>query len=149
MNNLMQNEQNKATFSDKDPSRLVGEHASNLKTNIIEITEDKLKLILHQHSHSLNVKKGWIGPLGIFITLALTLLTADFQDALSMQASFWQAFFTICLILCLIWTIYSGYRAKNESITIDTLLKKIRNENNCLKSVTGAYKDHSSGIIFE
>lgn len=26
---------------------------------------------------------------------------------------------------------------------------KIRNENNCLKSVTGAYKDHSSGIIFE
>jgi len=26
---------------------------------------------------------------------------------------------------------------------------KIRNENNCLKSVTGAYKDHSSGIIFQ
>ena len=26
---------------------------------------------------------------------------------------------------------------------------KIRNENNCLKSVTGAYEDHSSGVIFE
>jgi len=25
---------------------------------------------------------------------------------------------------------------------------KLRNENNCLKSVTGAYKDHSSGVIF-
>ena len=26
---------------------------------------------------------------------------------------------------------------------------KIRNENNCLKSVTGAEKDHSSGVIFQ
>ena len=26
---------------------------------------------------------------------------------------------------------------------------KIRNENNCLKSVTGAIRDHSSGIVFE
>ena len=26
---------------------------------------------------------------------------------------------------------------------------KIRNENNCLKSVTGAYENHSSGVIFE
>jgi anhydro-N-acetylmuramic acid kinase len=25
---------------------------------------------------------------------------------------------------------------------------KLRNENNCLKSVTGAKKDHSSGVIF-
>ena len=26
---------------------------------------------------------------------------------------------------------------------------RIRKENNCLKSVTGADKDHSSGVIFE
>ena len=26
---------------------------------------------------------------------------------------------------------------------------KIRNENNCLKSVTGANEDHSSGVIFQ
>ena len=26
---------------------------------------------------------------------------------------------------------------------------KIRNENNCLNSVTGAYEDHCSGVIFE
>ena len=26
---------------------------------------------------------------------------------------------------------------------------KIRNENNCLKSVTGASHDHCSGVIFE
>jgi hypothetical protein len=98
---------------------------TNLDQDVIQITEDKLRLILNQHLDQIEQKQAWIAPLGVFLTIVLTLTTASFKDAF-LSASVWDAIFIVSAILSIAWLIKTSYRAFN-SPSVDDVVEKIKN----------------------
>jgi hypothetical protein len=88
----------------------------NTDTGVIVITEDKLKLALLERKAMLVGRDSWIAPLGIFISILLTILTTDFHKFL-LTAPVWEAIFYIALLLDAGWLIYAlKTRPKDKSI---------------------------------
>jgi hypothetical protein len=89
----------------------------NTDTGVIVITEDKLKLALLERKAMLVGRDSWIAPLGILISILLTILTTDFHKFL-LTAPVWEAIFYIALLLTTGWFIYAlKTRPKDKSIS--------------------------------
>lgn len=99
---------------------------SNLHQEVIQITEDKLRLVLSDHLAVIEQKKSWIAPLGIFLTLILVFVTAEFKK-FYFSPSTWEAFFLMATLLTLLWLCKSAYIALNAK-TIDDVVSCIKNE---------------------
>lgn len=97
---------------------------SNLDQEIIQITEDRLRLVLKDHLELVEDKKAWHAPLGILIAIVAAFVTADFRDAY-FKAATWQAVFLIAGILSFIWLVRASYRAAT-SPSIDDIVSKIK-----------------------
>lgn len=97
---------------------------SNLDQEIIQITEDRLRLVLKDHLEFVEEKKAWHAPLGVVIAIVAVFVTADFRDAY-FKAATWQAVFLITGVLSLIWLIKALYRAAT-SPCIDDIVSKIK-----------------------
>ncbi len=67
--------------------KFVREKRTNVKSDLIEITEDKLENILLKHVQLLEVRKSWITPLSLFVAIMLTNLSATFGDKLGIKRS--------------------------------------------------------------
>ncbi|MCK2045596.1 MULTISPECIES: hypothetical protein [Chromohalobacter] len=104
----------------------VTEVHSNIDQRIIQITEDKLTLILNEHLSNIEMKNSWMAPLGILATLLVVFATTDFKTAF-FSADTWQAIFIISTILTVVWLIKSLYRLY-QSESISTVLAKIKQE---------------------
>ena len=111
----------------KTPTVNVSAVHGNLSQQIIEITVDKLSLILHKHANSIEEKKSWIAPLGILTTITLVLITSEFKQII-WSAETWAAFFILSAIASLIWLFRSGCKAY-KSETIEDLVEKIKKQN--------------------
>ncbi|KAA3615693.1 MAG: hypothetical protein D8M58_15985 [Calditrichaeota bacterium] len=107
------------------------EHISNLGQIIITTTEDKLKNNLNEFIPIIGLRKAWLTPFALCVSVLGTLLTANFADKFGQTGDFWNASFTIIFIFSAIWTIYSLFKlAKRWKDTqIEKLLKTIKNEN--------------------
>ena len=58
---------------DSDSSKkFIDTRCSNIKSDFIEITHDKLENILLKHLHRLKYRREWVAPLSIFITLLVS-----------------------------------------------------------------------------
>ena len=113
---------------DSDSSkRFIDKRRSNIKSDFIEITHDKLENILLKHLHRLKYRREWVAPLSIFITLLVTILTVTFND-FGLKAEEWKSIFIICAFLTFIWLIYSIILLIKywNSTTIDSLIDKIK-----------------------
>lgn len=102
---------------------------TNLNQEIIQITEDKLRLLLHEHIKYMEHRNQWIAPLSLIITLAIVFTTTTFQDAVYLSADTWRAIFIITSVITVGWLIQSFYilfKAK----TITDLINKIKNNVN-------------------
>lgn len=97
---------------------------SDLDQEIIQITEDRLRLVLKDHVELIEEKKAWHTPLGVLIAIAAAFVTADFRDAY-FNAATWRAVFLISGILSLIWLVKAIYRAAT-SLSIDDIVSKIK-----------------------
>lgn len=73
-----------------------------LSEEVIITTEDKVRLCLGEHLKRIEKKKGWIAPLGILMTIILTLVTASFRDAL-FEAVAWKYFFIFAGVASFVW----------------------------------------------
>ncbi len=124
------NQQN-ATFENQDEqSRFVSKRMSNVKSDLIEITHDKLENILMKHLKNLDIRKSWITPFSILLTALITKLTADFKDALGIPKTIWEAFFLLILIgstIWLVWRIVVIVRCWDSS-SLDFLIKQVKNQ---------------------
>lgn len=100
----------------------------NVSQALIIITEDKVRNHLSKHLNKVEKRKGWIAPLGILITIIITLITSDFkQDSFIFPSATWEAIFVISGLISLGWLIYSIIQAlKSESI--EDLIDKIKKE---------------------
>ena len=98
---------------------------SNLDQEIIQITEDKLRLVLNEHIGQAEQRKGWIAPLSLLIAIATVFATSTFKDAL-FKAPTWEAFFVIAGLLSLgwlLWTVRQAWR----SPSVQDIVEKIKN----------------------
>ncbi len=90
---------------------------NNLTQEIIQITVDKLKLVLTEHLKNLENKNNWVTPLSILLTLLLVFATTNFKEALTIKSYTWEAFFLMASLLTFLWLCYAIYKAfKSKSI---------------------------------
>lgn len=99
----------------------------NTKQEIIAINEDKLRLILKDYEDSIKVNTDWQTPLGLFVTILTTLLTADFHDFLGLAKAVWQAIFVLVLAFSLYLLITRVCNACNKKkVNIDDVVKQTK-----------------------
>jgi len=97
---------------------------SNLDQEVIQITEDRLRLALNDHLQAAEERKSWIGPLGIFLAVVTAFVTADFRD-FGLKAPVWQAIFLICGIWSSLWLLKAAYRSY-KAPTIEDIIKRVK-----------------------
>jgi hypothetical protein len=102
----MENKPN-ITFEDQQAqNKFVDKKMSNVKSDLIEITHDKLENILLKHLKNLDIRKSWITPASIFLTVLIARSTSTFNDSLGIPKDVWNAFFLILMIASVIWLIW-------------------------------------------
>ncbi|CAL2082775.1 conserved hypothetical protein [Tenacibaculum dicentrarchi] len=111
-------------------NKFVNQVRTNTKSDLIEITEDKLENILLKHLNKLNKVKAWLTPLSLFITILIVILTSTFKSFVGLEKEVWKAIFVISLIVTFFWTIISSYNAIkcSKSSSIDFLINEIKNK---------------------
>jgi hypothetical protein len=108
---------------------------SNVAQEFIVTTRDKLELCLNHHKEKVEARQQWPVPFGIFITVLLTLLTADFKEkALGIPKDIWFTIFLMVGALSAVWLVYSLLKAaisyftawwKGEPLGIEAIIKEI------------------------
>lgn len=102
---------------------------TNITQGFIHITEDKLKVILLEHSNKNSQFYSWTTPFGIFVSCLLTTITANFELTWGISSSTWEAIFILCTVGTGLWTIYASFKAfmHRRGRTTDELIEKIKN----------------------
>lgn len=85
--------------------KFVTQVCRNTKSDLIEITEDKLENVLLKHLKNLRVIDSWITPLTVFLSVLLAILTTNFKDSFGVSKEVWNAVFIILLFGSAIWFI--------------------------------------------
>jgi hypothetical protein len=70
-------------------------------------------------------KRNWIAPLGILVTIIVTLVTSDFKNV-GLNAATWQSMFIIAGLISLGWLVYcvkEAWQSKDIEDIIDELKK--------------------------
>lgn len=114
------------------PPEYVKEEFANVKSDLIHITDDKLRNILRDFVPNAKKINDWLTPLSIVVTLLITFLTTDFsKDFLGIPKSLWSVIFIVVFGISIIWLIVAIINAfKLRKITsIDYLIDKIKNKN--------------------
>jgi len=108
---------------------MVDQFYDNTQSNIIRITDDKLKVILLENKETIVKNHDYLAPLTLIISLILTFCTTDFKDFLSIGSASWKGLYLALTAGAVVWLIIT-IRHRNKSITIDELITKIRNQKN-------------------
>ena len=111
-----------------DENRFVDNRRSNIKSDLIEITEDKLENILLKYLKNMGRQTAWMTPLGLFISVLLAINTSTFTDKFNISANTWEAVFLLAAIGSGLWLLISlitlATHWKNSSI--DFLISEIK-----------------------
>ena len=83
----------------------IKEKISNIKTTIIEISEDKLLLILKEEYSKMRYAKIAWSLVSFTLTIMLTLLTSNCKSVWLFSGGQVQVFFIICAVLSLLFAI--------------------------------------------
>lgn len=99
----------------------------NTAQELIEITSDKLQLILSEHLQTVDARKSWHTPLSLFIGIILVFCTAEFKNAFGLHADTWAALFLLAGGLSLLWLLRELLGIRKVK-TIPELLDLIKNK---------------------
>lgn len=99
----------------------------NVDQEIIQITEDKLRLILKDHIHSLTLKGGWIAPLSVLISIVTTFCTAKFDTFIGLGPEFWKSLFTLVCVASVVWLLVA-INSGRKVLTLDEFINKVKNK---------------------
>lgn len=94
----------------------VSEVHLNVSQEVVITTEDKIRICLTDHLKRMEKRLAWIAPLGVLITIVITLVTSTFK-AIVFDAATWRAIFIIAGVLSAIWLILTAKEAiKSEKL---------------------------------
>ncbi len=101
---------------------------TNLDTEIITTTKDKLQVCLMQNEQIIKRKNDWITPMTLILSTATTLLTSDFnRDFFWIDKDLWRSLFILVLAASVLWLIVSlvnAFRLRNRG-SIKQLIQHI------------------------
>lgn len=100
---------------------------SNVSSDEIQITEDKLRLKLEQFLVDAMSHKDWISWLGIAITTLMTLLTTYFHDFLFFKGSFLH---DVTILICIgasLITLWKGFKCYKSDLSVDNFINNCKN----------------------
>lgn len=97
----------------------------NIEQHLINITEDRLRLILKDHLETMHSKGSWIAPLGLVLSIGATFCTAKFEKTLGLEPAFWSAVFAIALMLSTGWLVVTLRRAW-VSVSVDRFIDRVK-----------------------
>jgi hypothetical protein len=100
---------------------------NNVSQEIIQITSDRLKIILIDYLAKLEKSKEWQMPLSLMLTIALVLTTTSFKDSLGLPSATWSAIFAISLFLCIGWLMLSLINI-GRKMTIEDVLNAVKDK---------------------
>jgi hypothetical protein len=106
---------------------VVDEVHSNVSQEIIEITSDRLTIILTKHIDHLQKSKEWQMPLSLFLTIILVLSTSTFKNSFGLPPETWSAIFIISCTLTLIW-LFTSILKNRKAMTIEDFLRLVKNQ---------------------
>ena len=98
----------------------------NTEQTLVQITEDKLRLVLLEHLGRFEAKNRWHVPLGVLLALIPVLLTSDFNDVGTVDKATWKAFFMFATVAAGAWFL-ATLRSAFTSATIDQLVERVKN----------------------
>lgn len=103
--------------------RVVGvdEIHSNVSPEILEITLDKLKIVLLENQDSLRKNTEWQTPLALLVTIITVFVTANFKSVLFLSSDTWAAIFVISGFISFIWLVKSLLN-RTSQLTVDELI---------------------------
>jgi amino acid transporter len=102
----------------------VSEVYQNVSLKVIIITEDKVRLCLSEHLKRMEKRGSWITPLGLLISIIVTLVTSDFKNV-GIDAATWKALFIITGLISFGWLIYSIKEAW-QSAKIEDIIDELK-----------------------
>lgn len=114
----------------KEDSQFISKRISNVLTNLIQITEDKLKLEVIEYTTNSAKTRNWLAPLSIFLISLLAVITTEFKEAFGVQPSIFEALFYLIIVISLILTIvalWNTFRLRKKC-TPDHLIVRIKAE---------------------
>lgn len=114
-------------FNSQD--KFVSQVRTNTKSDLIEITEDKLENILLKHLQKLTKINSWITPISLLITILIVLLTCDFKTFLNIEKEVWKAMFVLLFIFMILLSVYTIIEAVkcSKKASIKFLIGEIKN----------------------
>lgn len=98
---------------------------SNVSQELIQITVDKLQLILEKYIAAIKRQREWGTPLGIFVTMMIVFPTTDFKLTWGVKADVWQAMFYLSAVLTFAWLIVSAFNAFRLP-SMENIIEKIK-----------------------
>jgi hypothetical protein len=112
------------------PQDLAGTMYTNVKSDIIQITHDKLENVLIKFYQNYPLRSAWFNPFSLAITIILTLSTTDFKaNALGLDAATWKSIFHLVLVASVIWLGYNLLKLfiARKKISLEYLIGQIKN----------------------
>ena len=76
------------------------------EVDVIVISDDKLHIILTNCLSKISTLNQWATPLGILVTLVITMLTTTFKTFI-LKDSVWEAIFWLLIVTNVIWLLKS------------------------------------------
>ena len=120
------------TTNSPSSSDFVNMEYENVKTDLIHITDDKLKNIMNDYISNLKKTLDWLTPFSLSLTLLITFLTTEFsKDFLGISKSFWSYIFITAFIGSLVGLIASLTNCclLRKTTKLDYLIDRIKNKN--------------------
>ncbi len=96
-----------------------------LGQEVIKVTKDKILLWLSSHEKGIGRKYGWVAPMGVFLTIIVTLVTSKFED-IGLHAATWKAIFILSCIGSLVWLLWAINVARKSKKIEDSVEELIR-----------------------
>jgi hypothetical protein len=99
----------------------------NVQTEVIIITDDKVKLCLLENFAVLRDRDAWQGPACVFATLLTVMVTSAPQDKIGLSKEIWTAAGLIATLLSGIWLFHAMSRfRKSRKVSIESIITQLK-----------------------
>ena len=113
--------------SDLTNKKFVQELYTNIKSDLILITEDKARHCLRDNIDFMAQRNEWWTPAGILATLVTVMLTTSPKEALRIPADTWRAVGIMTTGLCIFWLVKSLIKLwGTQKPSVDNIISQMK-----------------------
>ena len=98
----------------------------NTKSELLQITTDKLKLKLKEYESGVKYKNIIISSTGQILAILLVFATSNFKNFLGFSSDTWQAVFIIIFSILILLLLYSCIMWFRKKVTIDSIIEDFK-----------------------